>query len=336
MCAMQLGKIVDVPLKELWPGEATHFTPWLGDNLALLSDQLGMELELEQTEAGAGDFSADIVAKDVSTNRRVVIENQFGLTDHRHLGQILTYSSVLNASVVVWIAETIRQEHKQAIDFSNQNLRQGLKIYAIEATVIRIDDSKPAFRLEVVCAPTEALTPKEGPDSDTGERYRSFFQSLLDELRTQHKFTNARTGQAQNWYAFTSEDSKVFKYSTSFTRGAKVKAEVYIDTADKAKNEALFDWLSSRTDEIEAKFGEKLSWEKLDAARACRIAVYRDGDIGADSEILAEIRAWMIARLLKLKEVFPRYFIEAKRATDSAGSGAKLTPVAAAAATGVL
>jgi hypothetical protein len=88
---MDLGKLVEVPLKELWPGEATHFTPWLSENLALLGERLDLELELLSTEADAGDFAADIVAQDVATNRRVVIENQFGASDHRHLGQILTY-----------------------------------------------------------------------------------------------------------------------------------------------------------------------------------------------------------------------------------------------------
>jgi len=307
---MELGTLVEVPLKELWPGEATHFTPWLSENLVMLGDRLGMELELQQTEANAGDFSADIVATDVATNRRVVIENQYGLSDHRHLGQILTYSSVLGASVVVWIAETVRQEHRSAIDFLNQNLRQGLQLYAVEAKVVRIDNSKPAFRIDIVCAPTEVQVPNEAQDSDTREKYRAYYQALLDELRTQHKFTNAKVGQPQNWYTFSSEASKIFKYSASFAHGGKVRAEIYIDTGDKAKNETLFDWLLARQDAIHEKFGSVLTWERLEAKRACRIAIYRDGEIEADTEILAEIRNWVVNQLLRLKQVFPGYIAQ--------------------------
>ena len=311
---MNLGTLVEVPLKDLWPGETTHFTPWLSENLAVLGDRLDLELELLSTEADAGDFSADIVAMDVSTNRRVVIENQFGSSDHRHLGQILTYSSVLNASLVVWVAETIRQEHRSAVDFLNQNLRQGLRIYAVEAKVVRIDDSKPALRLDVVCAPTDMPVAEVSKDSDTRERYRAYFQALIDDLRTQHKFTNAKVGQPQNWYTFASEDSKTFKYSTSFANDGRVRAEIYIDTGDKAKNEAIFDWLHARSGEIEAKFGTELAWEKLESKRSCRVATYRDGDIDVDSEVLSEIRAWAIAQLLKLKQVFPTYVAQAVRA----------------------
>ena len=125
-------------------------------------NKLGMDLELESTETAAGDFSADIIARDLSTNDLVVIENQFGNTDHRHLGQIITYSSFLGAEIVVWIAENIRSEHKKAVDFLNQNLKESLKIYALEASVIRIDESRPAFVLNLVCQPTEQtiITPE--------------------------------------------------------------------------------------------------------------------------------------------------------------------------------
>ena len=305
---MELGTIQNVALKALWPGEATDFTPWLAKNLDVLGGKLGMDLELESTEASAGDFSADIVAKDPSTNKLVVIENQYGSTDHRHLGQIITYASVLGAGAVVWIAESIRPEHKLAMDFLNQNLKESLRLYAVEASAIRIDESKPAFLLTVVSMPSEASIglPEVGQQpSETEVRYRTYFQSLIDELREVHKFTNARVGQPQSWYTFTSENSKVYVYSTSFAQGGRVRVELYLDCGDKAKNEQLFDCLLQQKEQIEADVGAALSWERLDTRRACRVALYRDGSIDADSETLAEIRRWAIQNLLKFKSVFP-------------------------------
>lgn len=305
---MELGTIQEVGLRELWPGEATHFTPWLAENLSILGDKLGMDLELDSTEKSAGDFSADIIARDPSTNELVVIENQFGNTDHRHLGQLITYASVLGAGVVVWIAETIRPEHKAAIDFLNQNLRESLRLFAVEAGVIRIDASKPAFVLKVVSLPLETpprTTDVPNPASETKEKYRNYFQELIDELRENHRFTNARTGQPQNWYTFSSENSRVFKYSTSFAQGGRVRVEVYLDCGDETKNEQLFDCLLGQRSDIEKEFGAELTWERLDTRRACRVAIYRDGEIDADSETLAEIRRWAIDQLLRFKKVFP-------------------------------
>lgn len=304
---MDFGTIHPVALRDLWTGEATHFTPWLAQNLDVLGSKLGMDLELESTEASAGDFSCDIVARDLSTNKLVVVENQYGGTDHKHLGQLITYASVLGAGAVVWIAETIRPEHKSAMDFLNQNLKESLSLYAVQASAIRIDESKPVFVLTVISMPSEAsLVADISPaPSETKERYRTYFQSLIDELREVHKFTNARTGQPQNWYTFASENSKVYKYSTSFAQGGRVRVELYVDCGDKAKNEQLFDCLFQRKDEIAEALGLDLKWERLDTRRACRIAVYRDGDIDADSETLAEIKNWTIQNLLKFKAVFP-------------------------------
>lgn len=310
---MELGTIQKVNLKALWPGEATHFTPWLAQNLDLLSQKLGMDLELEGTEADAGDFSADIIVRDLSSNRLIVIENQFGGTDHKHLGQLITYASVLGAGAVVWIAEMIRPEHKSAIDFLNLNLKDSLSLYAIEASAIRIDNSKPAFVLTVVSMPSEVAisTFDVGNQlSEIKEKYRSYFQTLIDELREGHRFTNARAGQPQNWYTFASENSRFYKYSASFAQGGKVRVEVYIDGGDKTKNEELFDCLFHQKVEIEQAIGAELSWERLDNRRACRIAVNRYGTIDMDSNALDEIKNWTIQHLLRFKSVFPTKVIQ--------------------------
>lgn len=69
-----------------------------------------------------------------------------------------------------------------------------------------------------------------------------------------------------------------------------MRVELYIDSGDKVKNEQLFDCLLQCKQEIEAALGIEPQWERLDSRRACRIAVYRDGDIDTDSETLAEIK----------------------------------------------
>jgi hypothetical protein len=311
---MEFGMIRPVPVREVWPGEATHFTPWLAGRLDVLGEKLGMELTLENTEVSAGDFSADIVARDLSTNRTVIIENQYGRTDHSHLGQIITYASVLGADTVVWVAETIRQEHKAAIDFLNQHLKEGLQFYALEVSVIRIDDSKPAYTFNMVCEPVEtAVSQSSAEPNDLKQKYRNYFQSLIDELRDKYQFTNARVAQPQNWYTFSSENSRVFTYSTSFAQRGRVRAEIYLDSGDKVINENLFDALYTEKEMFEATMGEALSWERLDNRRACRIALYRDGSIEDPSESLEEIRQWTIRALLKFREVFPVRILDAYR-----------------------
>lgn len=87
-----LGRLRSVDPREVWPGEASHFTPWLAreDNLKLLGETIGMELELEAQEKDVGPFRADILCKDLATDDWVLIENQLARTDHAHLGQLIT------------------------------------------------------------------------------------------------------------------------------------------------------------------------------------------------------------------------------------------------------
>ena len=65
----QLGRLEKVGLREVWAHEAGNFTPWLAqpDNIALLGDTIGLELEVEEQEKSVGPFSADILCRDTAT-----------------------------------------------------------------------------------------------------------------------------------------------------------------------------------------------------------------------------------------------------------------------------
>ncbi|WP_049757146.1 hypothetical protein [Ammonifex degensii] len=112
----QLGRLEKIDPREVWPNEAWDFTPWLRDNIQELSEALGLDLEIVETEDVVGDFWVDMVGKDVGSGRPVVIENQLGPTDHDHLGKLLTYAAGKDAGVVIWVATDFRDEHRQALE----------------------------------------------------------------------------------------------------------------------------------------------------------------------------------------------------------------------------
>ena len=305
---MQFGKIKKLNLRDIWLNERKDFSPWLANNIGALGEALGMELELKDTEAAVGDFSLDLLAKDLGTGHTVIIENQLTQTDHDHLGKLLTYAAGFSASTVVWVAGVIRDEHKQTLDWLNQRTDEETQFFGVVVEVIKIDDSKPAYNFKPVVSPSEWQKSKKrqisGTVSAKGEAYRIYFQSLIDELREKHKFTNAKIGQPQNWYTFSSGISNI-PFSVSFAQGGKVRTELYIDVGDVDKNKVLFDWLYEQRDELHSKVGQELEWERLDDKRASRIAVYRVGSIQSSEEELMDIKAWHIENLLRFKKVFP-------------------------------
>lgn len=65
-----LGRLQRVELRDAWLGEASHFTPWLAlpENIALLSEAIGIELKVESVEKNVGPFRADILCRDTLSN----------------------------------------------------------------------------------------------------------------------------------------------------------------------------------------------------------------------------------------------------------------------------
>lgn len=139
---MKLSKLKKVDLREVWKHEALDFTNWLAkeENLELLSDEVGIDISLIQTEASVGKFNVDILAEETNTDRKIVIENQLEATDHDHLGKIITYASGFDAEFIIWIVKSVRDEHKQAIDWLNEHTDQKINIFAIQMEVWQIGD----------------------------------------------------------------------------------------------------------------------------------------------------------------------------------------------------
>lgn len=197
----ELARIEKVDLREIWANEAADFTPWLQENIDQLGDALGMDLEVEEREASVGTFSLDLLARDGS-GRPVIIENQLGTTDHTHLGQILTCAAGQNASVIVWIAKKFRDEHRAALDFLNSRTGEDTEFFGVGVELWRIEGSRAAVNFDLVVTPNEwrkgaASTPRESGPSERGEKYRLFFQALMDALREDHQFTRARKAQSR-------------------------------------------------------------------------------------------------------------------------------------------
>jgi len=304
----KLGAMMRLDPRSIWEHEEHDFTPWLYENLDKLGEALGLELEAEEREGDVGDFSVDIVARELGSNRLVVIENQVEPTDHRHLGQLLTYAAGKDAGIVVWISPEFRDEHREALDWLNRDTTEGRpEFFGVELQVVKIDESLPAVNLRPVAFPNEwtrdlKVRERSGEVSDKRQKYQDFFQGLLDDLR-KHRFSNAKKAQPQNWYTWAS-GVRGYVYGAVFASSGRVRVEVYIDHQNADENKAAFDHLHEQKNAIETEFGESFTWEKMESRRACRIALYREGSIVDAPETLEAHRRWMVDKLLKLKAVF--------------------------------
>ena len=150
-----LGYLERIDLRKIWATEAEDFTPWLAlpDNIKLLADTLGVNLEVEAQEKFVGPFRADILCKDIGTDTWVLVENQLERTDHKHLGQLLTYAAGLQAVTIVWVAANFTDEHRATLDWLNKITDANFRFFGLEVELWRIVDSPAAPKFNVVSKP---------------------------------------------------------------------------------------------------------------------------------------------------------------------------------------
>lgn len=267
---------------------------------------LGLDIEIIEREGPVGSFSVDLVGQDLGSGRTVIIENQLEPTDHTHLGQLLTYTAGRGAKIVIWISPQFREEHRQALDWLNENTGEGQAFFGVEIKLVRIDDSRPAPLFKLVSQPNEwqKSVASARTVSVRGEAYQAFWTAFLERLKEREPgFTNAKKGLPQSWCTISAGRSG-FAYAAAFKLKGRFGVELYIDTGDKEKNEQFFERLYEQKEGIEQELGIVLSWERMDDARACRIAVYRVGSIEAGEEEMNDLQEWAIANLIRFKDVF--------------------------------
>lgn len=299
----ELGKVNELNLREEWRNEEKDFTPWLSENLELLEDIIELDLELKGTEISVGSYKADIVAESTQIETGdVVIENQLGKSDHDHLGKVITYASGLDASYIIWVCEKVREEHKAAVDWLNQNLEKEVGVIALEIKLIQIGDSKPAPQFKVISKPEEwskyVKSAASAEITETKQMQREFWSGLKEYMKEKGTFLNPRKPRAQHWYSFAI-GHKDFKISLIInTRDKKARCELYIMN----KGTERLKELKKYKEEIEENLKGDVGWQPLEDKKASRIVQYKDFNLMEDE--WEETFEWFKGKAEKFYEVF--------------------------------
>ena len=101
--------------KKLWPREDPDLNRWMSANIELLNGVLGLQIDIDEAESAVGPFRLDLAGNETLTQKPIVIENQFGKTDHDHLGKLITYAASREAGILVWVAMDFQDAHRTAL-----------------------------------------------------------------------------------------------------------------------------------------------------------------------------------------------------------------------------
>lgn len=307
---MELGILEKVNLRTTWPNEATDFTNWLAkeENLNLLSDEIGVDIKLLQTEANVGDFNVDILAEEENTGKKIIIENQLEMTNHDHLGKILTYASGHDAKFIIWVVRDVREEHRQAMDWLNDHTEEGINFFIIKMELWKIRDSPPAPKFQIISKPNEwAKIIKKSSSQDSLTETKLLQLEFWDKFK-EYAVTNGtklklRKTYPQHWYDISVGSSNAHLALTVNTKEGEIGCELYIPD-----HKRLFEKLKEMKEHIEKELGAQLNWMELQGKKASRIKLTSKMDM-TSKETWENCFSWLKIWVEKFYDVFGKRWI---------------------------
>ncbi len=277
----KLGNLKAVDLRVQWKHEAHDFTNWLAEdeNIELLSDELGIGIENVRTERReSGRFNVDIVAEESTSGKKIIIENQLEITDHKHLGQILTYASGHDAEIIIWIVNDYREEHKQAIDWFNNHMGNKINFFLIQVELWQIGKSPFAPKFNIISQPNEwANVVKTDSEVTELKLMQKEFWDKFKEYAIKHN-THLRLGRKtrpQHWFNINYGTSKAHISLTVNTKSKFIGCEIYIPNSKE-----LYSKYYSKRNKITRDIKPlKLDWQDLPEKKAFRIQTVKSADV---------------------------------------------------------
>lgn len=297
---MELGKLEKIELREVWRHEALDFTRWLArkENIALLSKEIGIDIEVIETEMSVGRYNVDIYARDTESNKKIVIENQLENTNHDHLGKMLVYAAGLDADIAIWIVKDVNEEHRQAVEWLNDNSFEKINIFLVKVELWQIDNSPIAPKFQVICEPNnwaKVLKQQSKENvSDLELKQMEYWQGFVDYAKSKDKTYISQRPSIYNWYVIRigSSDYKIKLVHSVNSDMIRCQLEIF--------NDEIYKKLEQYRTEIDNKING-LEWEYLEDRKVNRISRNNSSKDNASSYV------WLLDMVDRFKEVFLDY-----------------------------
>lgn len=305
-----LGKLVEIKdLRTIWPHEAKDFTPWLAqeENMDLLGDAVGLEIAVDEAESSVGDFAVDILASEVGTDRKIIIENQLEDTNHDHLGKLITYASGKGADVIIWVVRHAREEHKSAIEWLNNHTDEHIGFFLVEIKLFKIGDSEPAPKFEIIEQPndwTKEAKKASGTMNPTQQarlEYWTAFNEYAFSKPSFSKIFRPRKPSTDHWMSLAIGSSDAHIELLQERNRNAVGASLYI-----FDNKDLFHILESHKAEIESETGISFEWSELPGKKSSKIVVEINANYEKKEEWPSQF-AWMMDVATKIRKATKKY-----------------------------
>lgn len=308
-----VGTLQRLAARDVFDHEAYDFTTWLESSIDPLGEVLGLSLSAAEREKNVGTFSVDLVAEDGS-GRRVIIENQLKETDHKHLGQVLTYLTFLDAEVAIWVTAEARPEHVSAVSWLNENA-SGADFYLVKVEGVQVDNSRPAPLFTRIVGPSPETRAARQTKQEWDERDRlryEFFKGLLERVENHTSLFNSISPKPRRGISASGGPGYGFGFSISRSES---RAYLYMHfERTQAVNDEAFEVFKEHREEIESKVDFDLDWVQDENRRRLIRHVEPVGYDGEDQWGKAQDR--LAHAMAQLEEAVRPYLTKAREAAQ--------------------
>ena len=309
---MTLETLKKIDLRKAWKSEDQEFTPWLAneEDLELLGNNIGIELELVAQEQDVGPFRADILCKNTANDSYVLIENQLEKTNHKHLGQLLTYAAGLEAVTIIWIASKFTEEHRKSIDWLNEITDTKFKFFALEIELLQIANSPYAPRFNIISMPNNwgksvsqaAKNISEEITSETKALQYKYWQQLVDFIKESKSQLKPQDARPRHWQTFAVGRSNFHIDATLNTLNNKISVELCITDKNNAK--IFYQLLANDKIDIENELGSELEWKENLGKTQSKIIISKNNvNISNESDWIKQ-HEWFKINIEKFDKTF--------------------------------
>ena len=247
---------------------------------------------------GAG--KADLLAREVGTDSKVVIENQLKNSDSDHFLRLLGYAAKAEADILIWVAREFTSYHESILEWLNA--ADNIDIYAVTLQAYRLN-GVDGMRFRTVIEPPRPPQGGSPPGRKTlatlaGELYKPVIKRL-EQKDIPVIPPGKHRGFVGRYRSFRTTHPNII-YSTAFDiPNGELRVNLCFRGLDRRP---VYDALFQRREELEEDLGG-LTWNGK--GKDGWITLRRNGapHPSAPQEEIDTARKWLVDSILQLRKV---------------------------------
>ncbi len=216
-----------------------------------------------------------------------------------------------NDQRMIFIAANFRREVTATVLWL---LSRGIRAQCFKATPYAFGDELMVDIQQIIPTPEAAdymigISNKENEEKATQNTQKKlhklhldFWEAALEQLRVDGITLYQNISPAKDHWLSAGSGTGSCPYRMAFSRD-EARVGINLQRSETSENKWLFDQLYSQKDAIEAEFGAKLNWRRMDDNKASRI-VYAQSFDGFNREAWPEMIGWLATHIQKLEAAF--------------------------------